>query len=225
MRKKLHDWIKTNYYDIISYAVLALLLICAVSIIIVIFKTDACVDSKSVLSLGDYISFYGTVLGAVIGASITVFSFIKTIKQNDKNNRITREQLDEQARLAVLPAISVEMQTAPSNDKTLCLSSDGFVEGNDIYSDNCKVAFTNLGSASAFGVCLIAGAEKLLGDISVCDKKIVLFQLPEIAHGDIEVALSIHFCDVQARKYKQCFTLIRSGTVHMIKDVMLPEPQ
>lgn len=175
-------------------------------------------------------SFYGAILGTIISASITVFSFIENMKRNDKNNRITREQLNEQMRLSVLPVIDLHfiLCSKPILDFDLsdiewCFSfnsisgftlqrssllnlTKAFIEEHSISQWCFYLEVTNIGMAPALNTTLYyKDFNVLLGSLSANGHRKYIYAIPKPENvGTTETyELSIAFSDAYGNDYSE----------------------
>lgn len=62
------------------------------------------------LSSSDWLVFWGGYIGSTFGVIATIFAFLFTYIQNEKQHRMTQNQLDEQIRLQVLPFFTLSFE-------------------------------------------------------------------------------------------------------------------
>lgn len=74
------------------------------------FMKSGNISTGEGLASRDWLSFWGGYIGSAFGVIATIFAFLFTYIQNEKQHRITQNQLDEQIRLQVLPFLTFSFE-------------------------------------------------------------------------------------------------------------------
>lgn len=70
------------------------------------FMKSGNISTGEGLASRDWLSFWGGYIGSAFGVIATIFAFLFTYIQNEKQHKMTQDQLDEQIRLQVLPFLT-----------------------------------------------------------------------------------------------------------------------
>lgn len=167
----------------------------------------------------------------LISPIITVATFFFTYRLSSKNNRLTQENSQEQARLSILPFISIELKR-PVHDSQSNATLYIELSDDEAYTSE-ELGLINIGQAMAVNVTV-----SVLKDSSSGEFKYGNIAKGESSRADIHFhgkqdtiyTLQIAFSDLQGRKYCQLteLQLLREAPriprfYATIKDLAAPE--
>ena len=198
------------------------------SLLVLLFTTvfSPIIISEHIKPSDNWLGFWGNYIGSLIGAITTILAFYCTFKQNNKQNTSTKNQIEKQMRLQVLPVIDVKRDKLDDlNKKQVYLSTQGIIKNPIAYkkylSELCT--FYNIGSGTAFNITISASSDFNSGHLAVGNKIIFLFNLPSLENDDFIIELKILFSDIENRKYKQLLTIEKLGQEYKFSNTTPPE--
>lgn len=173
----------------------------------------------------EWLGFFGSYLGGIIGAFATLIALFATYKQNELQHRVTRDEMHEQNRLDILPFINyswVSPETltdgkvlnttehpARIHDESSIKAAHFSMLSDDrrAIKNIIHIELKNIGKGSAVNCKLVYSGEKDgTAIVSLLPKDTfdfyVLFPLCGKSQG-----LTLQFDDVQGRQYQQVIEL------------------
>lgn len=222
---------KNNYKGF--YIISLILLVIAFLIPIIVNQCFIHLTIRSAFDLGnkEWLSFCGSYLGGIIGAFATLIALFATYKQNEIQHKSTRDEMREQKRLQVLPAVSVSIKDASYSEIErsvvyyLDLETEEFGMGNikDLsffcnpevkeYSSHFQLfTIRNIGVAALLGANLLYKESKrdikgigFLGALQKGEEIKVYFLFPDEPKY-MKYNFAIKFFDIYGNAYEQFFS-------------------
>ncbi|MBS5783832.1 MAG: hypothetical protein KID04_13265 [Clostridium sp.] len=148
----------------------------------------------------------------LVSPIVTFIAFFFTYRLNRDQNVLTRSQIEENARVAILPFLNTELGSNPPSANTgdllkaaiyVSIPKDGGVLLSKILS------FTNIGQATAVKATLVLvgnGEIREIGNIGKNETFSIQFNV--FMATDKESEFAVEFEDLCGRKYHQTFRLV-----------------
>lgn len=170
---------------------------------------------------------YGDWIKVLVSPLVTFIAFYFTYHLNRNQNTLTRRQIEENARLAILPFLNIELE---SNETSV--NRDNLLK-NPIYTNTPEnigkllikiLSITNIGQATAVKITLLDkrnGESWNIGNIGKNESFKTQFNA-SIPESNNEGEFAVEFEDLCGRKYYQEFKLVSSNysTMHFNAEIM-----
>lgn len=121
----------TQGFHMLFWSVMCLFLV-AIPLVINNFMVNGHIPTANDLGNAEWLSFWGGYLGSAFGVIASLFAFMFTYIQNEKQHKQTREEMKNSERLSVRPYIIIpKVEVGVSSQETaMSITKDGSIEGD-----------------------------------------------------------------------------------------------